>query len=217
MTQRTVSVLRTHDDRTIPVPGTYTIDGPHTSVEFVARHLMITKVRGRFVEVRGSIFIAEDPEQSNVEAEIRAASVSTGDAFRDAHLRGPDFLDVDRYPLITFRSTATTARAESIWELTGDLTVRDITRPVVLQVDFEGASPSPFGDERIAFSAAADVNREDFGLTWNQTLETGGVLIGKTIRIELNVQAIAAADAAVDLSRASDSPSASVHGAPTAF
>ena len=198
MTQRTVSVLRTHDDRTIPVPGTYTIDGPHTSVEFVARHLMITKIRGRFAELRGSIFIAEDPEQSSVEAEIRAASVSTGDAFRDAHLRGPDFLDVDRYPLITFRSTATTAGAESIWELTGDLTVRDVTRPVVLQVDFEGASPSPFGDERIAFSAAADVNREDFGLTWNQTRETGGVLIGKTIRIELNVQAIAAADAAVD-------------------
>ena len=197
MAQRTISTVRTHEDRAIPAVGTYEIDSPHTSVEFVARHLMITKVRGRFAEVRGSIVIAEDPEDSRVEAEIRSASLSTGDADRDAHLLGADFFDTDRYPTIAFRSTSTRARSEGTWEVAGNLTVRDVTRAVTLQVEFDGASPSPFGDDRVAFSAATELNREDFGLTWNQALETGGVLVGKMVRIELNVQAIAHRDAAV--------------------
>jgi polyisoprenoid-binding protein YceI len=196
MTDRNVSVIRTHDDRRIPVAGMYTIDSAHTTVEFIGRHLMITKVRGRFPDVTGEITIAEDPERSHVEVDITVASLNTGNADRDAHLRSPDFFDADRYPTITFRSTEVRARSEDAWEVVGDLTVRGTTRAVTLQVDFDGANVSPMGDQRIAFSAAADVDREDWGLTWNQTLETGGLLVGKKARIELSVQAVAMTDAA---------------------
>jgi polyisoprenoid-binding protein YceI len=197
MSDRTVSVLRTRDDRLIPVAGVYDIDGAHTSVEFVGRHLMITKGRGRFSDVRGRITIAEEPENSHVEVEIGAASLSSGNDDRDAHLKSGDFFDVEHYPTIVFRSTSVNALRDNTWELDGDLTVRGTTRPVTLQVDFDGADISPLGDERIGFSAAADINREDFGLTWNMSLETGGLLVGKTARIELSVQAIAANHAAV--------------------
>lgn len=197
MPDRTVSVLRTHDDRSIPVADVYEIDAAHTSVEFVGRHLMITKVRGRFNDVRGQITIAEEPANSHVEVDIAAASLATGNDDRDTHLRSADFFDVERYPTITFRSTAVRAKADNTWELIGDLTVRETTRPVTLQVDFDGAGISPIGDERIAFSAATDINRADFGLTWNMTLETGGLLVGKTARIELAVQAIALREAGV--------------------
>lgn len=197
MTDRTVSVIRTHDDRRIPVAGMYTIDSAHTTVEFIGRHLMITKVRGRFPDVTGQIMIAEDPERSRVEADVTVASLNTGNADRDAHLRSRDFFDADRYPTITFRSTEVRARSDDSWEVVGDLTVRGVTRAVTLQVDFDGANASPLGDQRVAFSAAADVDREDWGLTWNQTLETGGFLVGKKARIELNVQAVATTDVAV--------------------
>ena len=195
MSGRTVSVLRTRDDREVPVAGVYEIDGAHTSVEFVGRHLMITKVRGRFSDVRGRITVAEEPEDSHVEVEIGVASLSTGNDDRDGHLKSPDFFDVENFPTITFSSTAVKALHDNTWELDGDLTVRDTTRPVTLQVDFDGADVSPIGDERVGFSAATDINREDFGLTWNVALETGGVLVGKDARIELSVQAIAPAQA----------------------
>jgi polyisoprenoid-binding protein YceI len=197
MSDRTVSILRTRDDRSIPVAGVYDIDGAHTSVEFVARHLMITKVRGRFSDVRGRITIAEVPEQSKVEAEIATASLSTGNDDRDAHLRSGDFFDVEHYPTITFRSTSVRPLPDGSWEVLGDLTVRDTARSVALRVDFDGADVSPLGDERVGFSAVAEVDREDFGLTWNVSLETGGLLVGKTARIELNVEAVAATQAAV--------------------
>jgi polyisoprenoid-binding protein YceI len=186
-----LSILRTHDDREIPVAGVYTIDPAHTSVEFVGRHLMITKVRGRFPEVSGTITIEEEPQHSRVDVEIKVASVETGNSDRDNHLRSPDFFDVEQYPAITFRSTNVEATRGGTWAVTGDLTVRDVTRPVTLQVDFDGAGASPIGDERISFSAATEVDREDWGLTWNMALETGGVLVGKKARIELNVQAVA--------------------------
>jgi polyisoprenoid-binding protein YceI len=193
MTQRQLSVLRTHDDREIPVPGDYVVDPAHTSVEFVGRHLMITKVRGRFPEVTGTVTIADDPERSHVEVEIKVATVDTGNNDRDAHLRSADFFDAEQYPTITFRSTKVEAGTSGTWAVTGDLTVRDVTRAITLQVDFDGANASPMGDERIAFSAATEVDREDWGLTWNVALETGGMLVGKKVRIELNVQAVAAA------------------------
>jgi len=197
MPDRAVSVLRTHDDRLIPVAGVYDIDGPHTSVEFVGRHLMITKVRGRFTDVRGQITIAEDPERSHVEVEIGVASLNSGNDDRDAHLKSPDFFDVEQYPTIAFASTAVRPLRDNTWELVGDLTVRGTTRPITLQVDFDGGGASPMGDERVGFSAATDIDREDFGLTWNVALETGGLLVGKGVRIELAVQAIAATTAAV--------------------
>jgi polyisoprenoid-binding protein YceI len=192
MSSQTVSVLRTRDDRVVPVAGVYQIDGAHTAVEFIGRHLMITKVRGRFSDVRGQITIEDEPTKSHVEVEIGVASVSTGNGQRDAHLRSGDFFDVERYPTITFASTGVKPLRDNTWEVVGDLTVHGTTRPVTLQVDFDGGGASPFGDERIGFSAAAEVNREDFGLTWNVALETGGFLVGKSARIELAVQAIAA-------------------------
>jgi len=191
MTQQ-ISVLRRRDDREIPVAGTYTIDPTHTSVEFIGRHLMITKVRGRLPDVSGTITIDDEPTRSHVEVEIQVATLDTGDAQRDDSLRSVDFFDVEHYPTITFRSTQVKPGTSETWMVTGDLTVRGVTRPVTLEVDFDGANASPFGDERIAFSAATDVNREDWGLTWNVALETGGVLVGKKVRIELNVQAVAA-------------------------
>jgi polyisoprenoid-binding protein YceI len=197
MTDRIVSLVRTHEDRTIPVAGVYDIDGAHTSVEFVGRHLMITKVRGRFGEVRGRITIGEDPETSHVEVEIGSASVSTGNDDRDSHLRSADFFDVDHFPTITFTSTAVRAGPDTTWELDGDLTVRGTTRLVTLQVDFDGADATPFADERVGFSAATNINREDFGLMWNVALESGGFLVGKTARIELAVQAVALREASV--------------------
>jgi len=197
MSDRAVSVLRTHDDRLIPVAGVYEIDGTHTAVEFVARHLMITRVRGRFKDLRGQITIAEEPEASHVEVEIGAAGLDTGNNDRDAHLRSADFFEVEQYPIITFRSTSVRALPDGAWEMVGDLTIRDTTWAVSLTVDFDGADVSPLGDERIGFTAATEVNREDFGLTWNETLETGGVLVGKTVRIDLAVQAIATTRAAV--------------------
>jgi polyisoprenoid-binding protein YceI len=191
MTERTLSILRTHDDREIPVAGVYTIDPMHTTVEFIGRHLMITKVRGRFTAVSGTITIAEEPEDSHVEVDIDVASVDTGIGDRDTHLKSPDFFDAETYPKITFKSTKVEAAKSGTWNVIGDLTVRDVTRPITLEVDFDGAGASPFGDERIAFSAATEVDREDWGLTWNVALETGGVLVGKKIRIELNIQAVA--------------------------
>jgi polyisoprenoid-binding protein YceI len=196
MAEQNVSVIRTYDDREIPAAGVYDIDPAHTAVEFVGRHLMITKVRGRFTDVRGRITIAEEPENSHVEVEIGVASVSTGNDDRDAHLKSGDFFDAEQYPNITFASTAVRERPDNTWEVDGDLTVHGVTRPVQLQVDFDGGGPSPFGDQRIGFSAATDVNREDFGLTYNMVLESGGVLVGKTARIELSVQAVAAVSVA---------------------
>jgi polyisoprenoid-binding protein YceI len=190
MTQQ-LSVLRTLDNREIPAPGEYTIDPAHSSVEFIGRHLMITKVRGRFPEVSGTITVDDEPERSHVEVEIQVATLETGNAQRDAHLRSADFFDAEQYPTITFRSTQVDAGDSGTWMVTGDLTVRDVSRPVTLEVDFDGANASPMGDERIAFSAAADIEREDWGLTYNVALETGGWLVGTRVRIELNVQAVA--------------------------
>ena len=196
MSARTVSILRSHDDRLVPVAGVYDIDGAHTSVEFVARHLMITKVRGRFNDVRGRITITEEPEDSHVEADIGTASLNTGNDDRDTHLRSGDFFDVERYPTITFRSTSVLPLSDGSWEVVGDLTVGDNTQSVALHLDFDGADVSPLGDERVGFSAATEIDRENFGLTWNMTLETGGLLVGKTARIELNVEAVATTTAA---------------------
>jgi len=188
-----VNVGPAHDDREIPVAGEYAIDPAHTAVEFVGRHLMITKVRGRFADVSGTITIDDEPERSHVEVEVKVASLDTGNGDRDGHLRSPDFLNVDQYPIITFRSTKVEAARSGTWAVSGDLTVRDVTRPITLEVDLDGAGASPTGDERVAFSAATDFDREDWGLTWNMALETGGVLVGKKVRIELNIQAVAAA------------------------
>jgi polyisoprenoid-binding protein YceI len=152
--------------------------------------MMISNVRGRFREVSGTITVDEVPERSHVEVELNAASVDTGIGERDRHLRSADFFDADRYPTIRFESTKVEPAPSGGWAVTGDLTILDVTRPIVLQVTFEGGHASPTGVERIAFIAEAEVDRDDWGLTWNQAFEAGHVLIGKTARIEVNLEAV---------------------------
>jgi polyisoprenoid-binding protein YceI len=174
----------------LPEPGEWQIDPVHTSVEFVARHLMVTKVRGRFTGVTGTIHVAEDPAQSWVEVKSDPASVETGDEKRDAHLRSPDFFDVERYPEITFRSTRLDGESPGHFLVHGDLTVHGVTRPVTLEAEYHGVSADPWGGLRAGFSATTEVDREDFGLTWNVALETGGFLVGKKVRLEFEIEAI---------------------------
>ena len=186
----TTTFTRQYQGVQIPEAGTYAIDKGHTTVEFVGRHLMITKVRGRFTDFDGQIVIGDSPEQSSVEVTIDAASVHSGDDKRDGHLRSPDFLDVERYPTMAFRSTSVELGPSGQGKVTGDLTVKDVTRPVTLDVEFDGAAPDPWGGQRLGFTASAEIDREDWGLTWNVAMETGGVLVGKKIRLEFNVQAV---------------------------
>lgn len=184
------TLTRDYQGVQVPEAGTYALDKGHTTIEFVGRHLMITKVRGRFTDFDGRIVIGESPEQSSVEVTIDAASVDSSDEKRDGHLRSADFLDVERYPTIAFRSTRVGINPDGTAQVTGDLTVKDVTRPVTLDVEFDGAQPDPWGGQRLGFSAHTEIDREAWGLTWNVALETGGVLVGKKIRLEFNVEAV---------------------------
>lgn len=169
--------------------GTYTIDPAHTDVGFVARHAMVTKVRGRFTEVEGSVTFGDDIASSTAAATIQAASVTTGSADRDGHLRSGDFFDVEQHPTITFAASGVRADGDD-YVLDGDLTIKGVTRPVSLDVEFEGVATDPYGNQRAGFSASTDVEREDWGLTWNAALETGGVLVSKRIKLQLDISAI---------------------------
>jgi polyisoprenoid-binding protein YceI len=171
----------------LPAAGTWVLDPGHTSIGFVGRHLMVAKVRGHFSRYSASIEIAEVPEESSLSVSIDAASVESGNSDRDTHLRSPDFFDVERYPSIDFRSTGI-ERAGDEWLVHGDLTIRDVTKPVVLHLEFGGKTTAPWGTEVAAFSAWADVDREDWGLTWNAVLEAGGVAVSKKIRLEIETE-----------------------------
>ena len=193
MAEQTNSVVRTFDNRQIPAAGVYDIDPAHTAVEFVGRHLMITKVRGRFPDVRGRITIAEAPEDSHVEVEIGAGSVSTGNDDRDAHLKSADFLHVEKFPTLSFKSTDIKVAGDGELKVQGDLTIRGVTRKVTFAV--EGPTPptkDPWGNTRLAASATTKINRKDFGLIWNAALETGGILVGDEVTITLDVEFVKA-------------------------
>ena len=171
----------------------WNLDPAHTSAEFSARHMMITTVRGGFKNVTGTLnFDPENPANSSVEATIETAQITpTGLDQRDQHLRSADFLDIENFPTITFKSTKVEPNADGTHaKVTGDLTIRGVTRPVLLDVEFLGQAKSPFGDTRAGFHAATKINREDFGLTWNMALETGGWLVGKDVTINLDAEAI---------------------------
>ncbi|MET8352747.1 MULTISPECIES: YceI family protein [unclassified Micromonospora] len=190
MTSSIDAVTRDWDGLTIPTAGTYALDAAHKRVGFVARHMMVSKVRGEFNEAAATITIAEDPLQSSVVATIQAASIDTTQDDRDAHLRSPEFLEVEKYPTLEFRSTGVKSHRRNEFVLTGELTIKDVTRPVELQVEFEGVGRSPFGQDIFGFSASTEIDREEFGLTWNVALETGGVLVGKKIKIEIEGEAV---------------------------
>src|SRR5438067_3881913 len=161
------------------------IDPTHSAVEFSVRHMMISTVKGRFTGIQGTIVdVAENPALSSVEVAIDPASISTADDKRDAHLRSPDFFDTATYPTITFKSTRVVGTREE-FKVTGDLTVRDQTRPVTLDVTFNGTGTSPFGQRIASFSASTQLNRKDFGLNWNVALETGGVLVSDKFKLEI--------------------------------
>ncbi|MET7302717.1 YceI family protein [Embleya sp. NPDC005575] len=175
---------------TIPTAGTYTLDAAHTRVGFTARHLMVSKVRGQFTEFSGEITVAEDPMASRVEATISTASMTTGQKDRDAHLASADFMEAEKYPQMTFRTLRLSGRSGNEFTLLGELTIKGIAREVELAVELEGLATSPWGQEVLAFTATTEINREDFGMTWNQALESGGVLVSKKIRIEIEGEAI---------------------------
>lgn len=181
--------LRTLDSVELPVEGVWKVDPGHAEVGFWGRHFMLTKVRGRFTGVDATVVIAADPADSTVEATIDMTSVDSGDHTRDDHLRSGDLFDVDHWPNAFFRSTAVTLSGTQ-GTVTGDLTIRDVTRPVILDVRFVGAVLDPWGNDRAAFSATGTIDREDWGLTWNVALEAGGFLVSKEIQLELHVELI---------------------------
>jgi polyisoprenoid-binding protein YceI len=184
------STTREFEGLTIPAPGTYALDAAHKRVGFVARHLMVSKVRGEFSEATATITIAEDPLQTAVSASIVTASVSTGQADRDNHLRTGDFFEAEKYPTIEFKSTGIKSHSGNEFVLDGTLTIKGVTKPVELTVEFEGTSRSPYGQDVFGFEAHTEIDREDWGLTWNVALESGGVMIGKKIKIEIEGEAI---------------------------
>jgi polyisoprenoid-binding protein YceI len=151
---------------------------------------MVSKVRGEFADATATITVADDPMQSTVTASIQAASINTAQADRDAHLRSPEFLDAEQFPTLEFRSTEVKSRDGNEFVLVGELTIKGVTRQVELEVEFEGVGRSPFGQDIFGFSASTEIDREDFGLTWNVALETGGVLVGRKVKIEIEGEAI---------------------------
>ncbi|MDO3705468.1 YceI family protein [Micromonospora sp. C28SCA-DRY-2] len=190
MTSSVEPVTRDWEGLTIPTAGTYVLDAAHKRVGFVARHMMVSKVRGEFADAAATITVAEDPMQSSVTATIQAASIDTKQADRDAHLRSAEFLEVEKFPTLEFRSTGVKSRDGNEFVLLGELTVKGVTRQVELEVEFEGVGRSPFGQDIFGFSASTEIDREEFGLTWNVALETGGVLVGKKVKIEIEGEAV---------------------------
>lgn len=188
MTIAAHTLTRTVDGADVPGVGRWQIDPAHTSAEFVGRHLMVTKVRGGFGSVSGYIDVSEDPQRSTVEVTIETASVTTGTEDRDNHVKSEDFLDVENFPEIRFVSTAIEPSGSS-WKLTGDLTIKDVTKPVAMDFEFVGIVDDPWGNSKAAFSASTEVMRGDWGLDWNVVLDSGGVLVSKKIAIEIEVQA----------------------------
>ena len=167
--------------------GTWNIDASHSTVGFVVRHLMIAKVRGTFTKVSGTVTVPEDPFSTVVDVTIDPLSINTADEARDGHLRGADFLDVEKYGQITFKSTGIVADG-SDYQLIGDLTLKGVTKSMTLAVEFEGTQQDPWGNTKAGFSATGEINRKDWGIEYNAALETGGVLIGEQVKLQLDIE-----------------------------
>ncbi len=184
-----------HDDARPRTSTIWQLDAAHTQVEFEVKHMMFAKVRGRFTEVDGTLVVGPEGDDSDSLASvvIRAASIDSGQAQRDEHLRSADFFDAERFPELTFESRSVTRDGDAL-RIVGELTIRDVTRAVELAVVETGRGTDPWGNERIGFTATATIDRRDFGLTWNQALEAGGILVGNDVRISIEAQAVQAAD-----------------------
>ncbi|MBW3603939.1 MAG: YceI family protein [Actinobacteria bacterium] len=183
-----MSATETAGTGQLPGTGTWHTDAAHTSANFSARHLGMSKVRGRFDSLEGTLTIAEDPSDSHVEVTIDASSISTNQPDRDAHLKSADFLDVENHPELTFRSTRIERDGDD-WTMEGELTIRGTTQPVTLDVEYLGVMDNPMGPgKRAAFEASTSINRHDFGLSWEGPQELGGILVGKKVTIEIDAQ-----------------------------
>ncbi|MDN3294298.1 YceI family protein [Streptomyces ficellus] len=171
--------------------GTYTIDPSHSSIGFTARHAMVTNVRGAFTEYEGTLHLdGANPAASSASIDVKIASIDTGNADRDGHLRSADFFDAEQFPLMTFRSTSVEALGGTDYRITGDLTIKGVTRPINIDLEFNGAAKDPFGNERVGFEGKAELLRSEWGLTWNAALETGGVLVSDKIKLTFEISAI---------------------------
>jgi polyisoprenoid-binding protein YceI len=171
--------------------GTYAIDPAHTRIGFIARHAMVTKVRGSFNEFEGTATIdGTDPTKSSASLTVQVASIDTRNAQRDGHLRTNDFLDVEAFPQLTFQSTAVSHEGDNDFVVTGDLTIKGVTRSISIPLEFQGAAKDPFGNDRIGLEGSVAINRSDYGITYNAALETGGVLVSDKITLEFEISAI---------------------------
>ena len=191
MTTEAVEITsRTVNGVEYPAVGTYAIDASHTQLGFAVRHMAVSKVRGRLSKFEGTIEIAEDPVDSKVSLTIDATSVDTRDEARDNHLRTNDFFDVENHPTWTFASTSISPESPTEWKVTGDLTIRGVTRPVTLDVTLEGVVKDPYGNHRVGFSGKTTINREDFDVSFGAVMEAGGLVVAKKVDIELEVEAV---------------------------
>ncbi|WP_411075238.1 YceI family protein [Streptomyces sp. cmx-4-7] len=171
--------------------GDYTIDPAHSSIGFTVRHAMVTNVRGTFAEHEGTLRLdGTDPGASTASIDVRIASVDTGIADRDGHLRGGDFFDAERFPLMAFRSTRAEQLGGDKYRITGDLTIKDVTRPLSIDLEFNGSATDVYGNERVGFEGSAEILRSEWGLTWNAALETGGVMVSDKVRLTFDISAI---------------------------
>jgi len=181
-------------DLTDELSGSYSIDPAHSRIGFVARHAMITKVRGSFDEFEGGGELdTTNPANSHLQLTIQAASIDTRNADRDGHLRSNDFFDMEKYPQITFQSTAVKPVDATHFDVTGDLTVKETTKPVTIALEFTGSAVDPFGNHRIGFEGSTEINRKDWGVNWNAALEAGGLLVSEKVTLEFEISAIKSA------------------------
>ncbi|UQX03157.1 YceI family protein [Streptomyces sp. RerS4] len=171
--------------------GDYVVDAAHSSIGFTVRHAMVTNVRGSFAEHEGTLHLdGADPSRSAASIDVKVASVSTGIADRDAHLRGGDFFDVERFPLMSFRSTSAAYVGGDTYRIIGDLTIKDVTRPLSIDLEFGGSATDPYGNERVGFEGSTEILRSDWGLTWNAALEAGGVMVSDKVKLVFDISAI---------------------------
>ncbi|MFJ8886859.1 YceI family protein [Streptomyces sp. NPDC102402] len=174
--------------------GTYTIDPAHSSIGFTVRHAMVTNVRGSFGEHEGTLVLdGANPAASTASIDVRISSVDTGITDRDGHLVSGDFFDAEKFPLMTFRSTQAEQLGGDTYRVTGDLTIKDVTRPLSIDLEFNGSATDPYGNQRVGFEGSAEILRSDWGLTYNAALETGGVLVGDKVKLNFDISAIKAA------------------------